>query len=65
MTTNTGQRVTLIELLKDSAYKLTQFNSTQIQELENKIIVKQIRDKATPYIICLTRSNAPALECRC
>jgi hypothetical protein len=33
--------MTLAELLKDSAYKLTQFSLRQIQELENKIIVKQ------------------------
>jgi type I restriction enzyme M protein len=49
--------MTLAELLKDSAYKLTQFSAKQIQELENKIIVKQIRDKATPYIICLVRGK--------
>jgi type I restriction enzyme M protein len=49
--------MTLAELLKDSAYKLTQFSARQIQELENKIIVKQIRDKATPYIVCLVRGK--------
>ncbi len=40
-------------LLKDSAYKLTQFSDVQIQALENSIIIKQVRDKATPYIVCL------------
>jgi type I restriction enzyme M protein len=49
--------MTLAEHLKDSAYKLTQFSTKQIQELENKIIVKQVRDKATPYIICLVRGK--------
>jgi type I restriction enzyme M protein len=49
--------MTLAEHLKDSAYKLTQFSARQIQELENKIIVKPIRDKATPYIICLVRGK--------
>ncbi len=35
-------------ILKDSAYKLTQFSPAQIQTLENSIIIKQLRDKATP-----------------
>ncbi|MEI6705831.1 MAG: type I restriction enzyme HsdR N-terminal domain-containing protein [Methylococcales bacterium] len=49
--------MTLTELLKDSAYKLTQFTHAQIQALENSIIIKQIRDKATPYIVCLVRGK--------
>jgi type I restriction enzyme M protein len=49
--------MTLTELLKDSAYKLTQFTPAQIQTLENSIIVKQVRDKATPYIVCLVRGK--------
>ncbi|MCX7068956.1 MAG: type I restriction enzyme HsdR N-terminal domain-containing protein [Methylococcales bacterium] len=49
--------MTLTELLKDSAYKLTQFTPVQIHALENSIIIKQIRDKATPYIVCLVRGK--------
>lgn len=49
--------MTLTELLKDSAYKLTQFTAAQIQALESRIIIKQIRDKATPYIVCLARGK--------
>jgi type I restriction enzyme M protein len=49
--------MTLTELLKDSAHKLTQFTPVQIQALENSIIIKQVRDKATPYIVCLVRGK--------
>lgn len=45
--------LTLNEILKDSAYKLTQFNAAQIQTLENSIKIKEVRDKATPYATCL------------
>ncbi len=41
----------LTELLKDSAYKLTQFTDAQIQALEN-----QVCNKTTIYVIC------PAVE---
>jgi type I restriction enzyme M protein len=44
-------------LLKDSAYKLTQFSDAQIQALEISIIIKPIRDKATPYVVCLVRDK--------
>ncbi|MCX7086589.1 MAG: type I restriction enzyme HsdR N-terminal domain-containing protein [Methylococcales bacterium] len=49
--------MTLTELLKDSAYKLTLFTAAQKQALENSIIIKQIRDKATPYIVCSVRGK--------
>jgi len=49
--------LTLNEILKDSAYKLTQFSNAQIQALENSIIIKEVRDKATPYITCLVRAK--------
>lgn len=49
--------LTLNEILKDSAYKLTQFNAAQIQTLENSIKIKEVRDKATPYATCLVRGK--------
>lgn len=49
--------VTLGELLKDSAYKLTQFSNEKIQMLEKSIIVKESREKPTPYINCLIRQK--------
>jgi type I restriction enzyme M protein len=49
--------LTLNEILKDSAYKLTQFSAAQIQALESSILVKEVRDKSTPYVTCLVRSK--------
>ncbi|MFZ2727735.1 MAG: N-6 DNA methylase, partial [Methylococcaceae bacterium] len=49
--------MTLEQLLKDSAYKLTQFSPAQIQTLENSIIEKETRGKITPYVICLIRDK--------
>ncbi len=47
----------IAEILKDSNYKLTQFNMVEIQNLENRIIVKDVRRKATPYVKCLVRKK--------
>ncbi len=47
--------MTLTELFKDSTYKL--FTPAQIQDLENRIIIKEKRGKATPYIVCLVRGK--------
>jgi type I restriction enzyme M protein len=49
--------MTLAEILKDSNYKLTQFNLVEIQNLEKKIIIKDVRGKETPYINCLVRKK--------
>lgn len=43
------------ELLRDSAYKLTQFKSSKIQEFESRIITKDIKGRLVPYINCLVR----------
>ena len=48
---------TLNTLLKDSAYKLTQFNPAQIEALENRIIDKEIRGKITQHVVCLVRGK--------
>ncbi|MDE0471630.1 MAG: N-6 DNA methylase [Ekhidna sp.] len=50
--------MTITELLKDSDYKLTQFNVVEIRDLEKRIIVKEVSGKATPYINCLVRNKA-------
>lgn len=47
----------IAEILKDSNYKLTQFNMVEIQNLENRIIVKDVKGKATPYVKCLVRKK--------
>ncbi|MGZ8226919.1 MAG: type I restriction enzyme HsdR N-terminal domain-containing protein [Methylococcaceae bacterium] len=47
----------LNEILKDSAYKLTQFSTAQIQALESSITIKDTRGKPTPYVVCLVRNK--------
>ncbi|MGZ8907503.1 MAG: type I restriction enzyme HsdR N-terminal domain-containing protein [Methylobacter sp.] len=51
------QQIKLFELLRDTAYKLTQFKSDQIQALEESITVKDTGKKPTPYINCLVRGK--------
>ncbi|MBC6426814.1 MAG: N-6 DNA methylase [Ekhidna sp.] len=50
--------MTITELLKDSDYKLTQFNLVEIRDLEKRITIKEVSGKATPYINCLVRNKA-------
>jgi type I restriction enzyme M protein len=45
----------LSNLLKDTAYKLSQFNEKQIKALEKSILVEETRGKSTPYVVCLVR----------
>ena len=47
----------LQSLLKDSPYKLTQFNFSQIQALEESIIFKESGGKSTPFVNCLVRGK--------
>lgn len=47
--------ITLAELLKDSAYKLTQFKPAQIQALESSITMKDTGKNPAPYVTCLVR----------
>jgi len=49
--------ITLAELLKDSAYKLTQFKPEQISTFEARITLKESGAKATPYVDCLVRGK--------
>jgi len=49
--------MTLAEILKDSDYKLTQFNSDKIKTFEKSIIVKETKGKDVPYINCLIRKK--------
>lgn len=50
--------MTLAELLKDSAYKLTQFKPAQIAALEARIILKDTAKAVTPYATCLVRDKS-------
>jgi len=49
--------ITLGELLKDSAYKLTQFKTAQIQALEASITMKDAGKVTAPYVTCLVRGK--------
>ncbi|MCF8299395.1 MAG: N-6 DNA methylase [Saprospiraceae bacterium] len=49
--------MTLAEILKDSNYKLTQFNLVEIHNLEQRIILKDVRGNKTPYVNCLIRKK--------
>ena len=47
----------LQDILKDSAYKLSQFSDSQIKTLEDSITVTTTGKKPTPYINCLVRGK--------
>lgn len=49
--------MTLAEILRDSAYKLTQFSEDKIQALQQGINSKDIRGKLTPHVTCLVRNK--------
>jgi len=49
--------ITLAELLKDSAYSITQFKPAQIRALESSITLKDTVNKPTPYVTCLVRGK--------
>lgn len=49
--------ITLAELLKDSAYKLTQFKPEQIKAFEAGITLKESGNKEVPYVNCLVRGK--------
>jgi type I restriction enzyme M protein len=48
---------TLADLLKDSAYKLTQFKPAQIAKLEAAISFKDSGKSTAPYVTCLVRGK--------
>lgn len=48
---------TLATLLKDSAYKLTQFKPAQIAVLEAAISFKDSGKSTAPYVTCLVRGK--------
>ena len=50
-------QIKLSDLLRDSAYKLTQFKPAQIQALEASITMKETGKNPTPYVNCLVRGK--------
>lgn len=53
----TMRQIKLSDLLRDSAYKLTQFKSAQIKVLEANITMKDTGKNPTPYVTCLVRGK--------
>ena len=47
----------LADILKDSSYKLSQFEQSEIDWLESSIFIKQTKKGDTPYIKCLVRNK--------
>tara|TARA_Y100000310_G_scaffold334999_1_gene416002 strand:- start:3343 stop:4023 length:681 start_codon:yes stop_codon:yes gene_type:complete len=54
--------MTLAQILRDSSYKLTQFSHSQIDRLEQSIIVKESKGKKIPYVTCLVRKTQIQLK---
>ena len=50
-------QIKLSDLLRDSAYKLTQFKPSQIQALETSITEKETSKALVPYVTCLVRGK--------
>ncbi len=48
----------LSNILKDSNYKLSQFEAAEIDQLEQKIIVKETKKGVVPYVTCLIRQKS-------
>ena len=49
--------MTISDILKDSNYKLTQFNEEQVKKIEEAIIVKEVNGKNIPYLSCVVRKK--------
>ena len=49
--------ISLAELLRDSAYKLSQFTPEQIKALETRITLKVTGKNLVPYVTCLVRAK--------
>jgi len=52
-----SQQIKLADLLRDSAYKLTQFKPSQIEALEASITMKETGKTPAPYVSCLVRGK--------
>ncbi len=51
------QKIKLSDLLRDTTYKLTQFDLPQIEQLEAGITMKDTGKAAVPYVTCLVRGK--------
>jgi type I restriction enzyme M protein len=48
----------LADIIKDSSYKLSQFTTTEIEQIEQAITVKETAKGSIPYITCLARNKS-------
>ncbi len=48
----------LEDILKDSNYKLSQFTSAEIEQLEQSITTKETKKGTVPYTVCLVLQKA-------
>jgi type I restriction enzyme M protein len=48
----------LADILKDSNYKLSQFTTAEIEQLEQSITLKPSKSGEVPYAVCLVRQKA-------
>lgn len=48
----------LADILKDSNYKLSQFTTAKIEQLEQNITLKATKNGEVPYTVCLVRKKA-------
>ena len=62
MYTFCGTSMKLADVLKGSNYKLSQFNSREIEWLEESIVMKKTKKGDTPYINCLVRNKKIQLK---
>jgi len=46
------------DILKDTNYKLTQFKTEYINELNNSIEVKEQKNGPAPYVVCKVRNKS-------
>jgi type I restriction enzyme M protein len=49
--------MTIAFILKDSNYKLSQFNQEEINDLETSIFLKQTAKSSNYYVHCLVRNK--------
>lgn len=49
--------MTIAEILRDSNYKISLFSDKEINQLEEEILFREVKNKKTPYIKCLIRNK--------
>lgn len=50
--------MTISDILKDSNYKLTQFKTQYIEELNASIEMREQKNGSAPYVVCKVREKS-------